>query len=106
MSNMCACDFPFDSTKIIIENSKPLIGPTGATGATGMTGATGVTGATGATEKDGRNGEDGAIGATGATGATGAIGPTGTCEHGCCNKTKMEFKMICFSFYSCPNAEE
>ena len=67
MSNMCACDFPFDSTKIIIENLKPLIGPTGATG---------------------------------------AIGPTGTCEHGCCNKTKMEFKMICFSFYSCPNAEE
>lgn len=38
MSNMCACDFPFDSTKIIIENSKPLIGPTGATGATGPTG--------------------------------------------------------------------
>lgn len=38
MSNMCACDFPFDGTKIIIENSKPLIGPTGATGATGPTG--------------------------------------------------------------------
>ncbi len=103
MSNMCACDFPFDSTKIIIENSKPLIGPTGATGATGISGRTGDTRARGAT---GPTGPTDPTGPTGATGATGAIGPTGTCEHGCCNKTKMEFKMICFSFYSCPNAEE
>lgn len=91
MSNMCVCDFPFDGTKIIIENSKPLIGSTGATGATGISG---------------RTGDTGARGATGPTGAMGATGPTGTCEHGCCNKTKMEFKMICFSFYTCPNAEE